>query len=395
MSEHADSLDAAGTAETVSGDQEAPDRASGDGAAGETARARPTIGSANLRLVGVMVVIAVLLALATIVTFVHLPRYQLPGEPALPNTDFAGGFADWDIDGLISLDETEMGLVVLQNRDPEKLVHLRQTLYLPPGRTAVRLAADLATSRVQQGEESWQAARIYLVQQGPDGDHLWNQPHELINLVGTTSRQHFERIFEIPGSIERALLGVELAFATGRFEIGALTVETVEERPVFRLAASLIVGGWSLLIFWVVLGVHGAIRSPTVRGWLVGTAVLLMIGVFMPSVLRQQLLDGLASGFGLRFSDPDAFGHGVVYALLAFLVRIGRHRDPLLLHLSCWWLVGAVTEVLQLMTADRDPEAADWLADAFGVMLGLALAEGFLRLKRWIEPPKARHRQHG
>ena len=72
MSERADSLDAAGTAETVSGDQEAPDRASGDGAAGEKARARPTIDSANLRLVGVMVVIAVLLALATIVTFVHL-----------------------------------------------------------------------------------------------------------------------------------------------------------------------------------------------------------------------------------------------------------------------------------------------------------------------------------
>ena len=84
------------------------------------------------------------------------------------------------------------------------------------------------------------------------------------------------------------------------------------------------------------------------------TLALLAGGVFMPSVVRQEIIDSLASGFGLRLADPDAFGHALAFALLALLVRSGRPRDPLLLHLACWLLVGAATEVLQLFTPDRD-----------------------------------------
>jgi len=108
----------------------------------------------------------------------------------------------------------------------------------------------------------------------------------------------------------------------------------------------------------------------------------------MPSTLRQVLINNLADGFGIHTAYPDALGHAAVFALLALLVRAGRPHDPLLLHASCWILAGAVSEVLQLLTFDRAPEAADWLADVAGTAIGLALAELGLHLERLLTPAK-------
>jgi hypothetical protein len=356
-------------------------------------RRRRSMAFADLLRVGLTVLAAVVLALLTIVTFLHLPRHQLPGTSVLPNADFREGFAGWQIEGLISLDEVEVGLAILQNHDPAKAAFLRRTIELPPGRTHLRLAADVAAIGVERGEAPWQAARIYLVQEAPDGSQLWNQPFLMVSLVGTTSRQHYERIFEVPSTIPRVVLGIELPYAIGRLEVAGLMLEEVEERPSFRLIATLLVCSWSLLALWVVVGVYRSIRSATVRFWLLVSVAVLVAGVFMPALLRAHLIRALAQGFGFALPSPDAFGHALVFGLLALLVRSGRPRDPILLHLSCWLLLGAVTEVLQLMTPDRDPEAGDWAMDALGVALGLAVAELGWKVQRWLEAARKRRRR--
>jgi len=353
-------------------------------------RRHRALDGAALRALALAVTAAVLLALLTILTFAYLPRYEAAGREVLDNADFRDGFSGWQLEGLVSLDETELGLAILQNRDHARAVWLRRTIDLPPGRTSLRLGADIATSRVERGEEPWQTARVYLVQETRDGTQLWHQPNRLVDLIGTTSRQRYETVFEVPGTIPAVALGIDLAYATGRMEIANLELAIVDERPPFRLAATLLVCGWSLLAFWVVDGLYHGIRSPTVRRCLLATIALLAAGVFMPSVLRQELIDGLASGFGLDLPDPDAFGHALVFGLLALLVRVGRPRDPLLLHLSCWLLLAAVTEVLQLFTPDRDPQAGDWLMDAAGTTAGLLLAELGLWLKRRLESARRR-----
>ncbi len=350
-----------------------------------TRRRRATLDGDALRALTIWVGAATLLALLTIVTFGYLPRYQPDGRPVLDNADFREGFRGWQIDGLVTLDETELGHAILQNLDPEREVYLRRTIRLPDGPTSLRLSADVETSRVEHGRERWQTARVYLVQQTADGTQLWNQPYQLVNLVGTTPRQHFEAVFDVSGTVPEVTLGIELPFTTGRMEIADLGLAIVDERTPFRLAAALLVCAWSLLAFRVTSGLYRSIHIPLVRHWLLGTLVVLVIGLFMPALLRQQLIDGLATGFGLRLSDPDAFGHAVLFGLLALLVRIGRPRDPLLVHFSCWLLVGAVAEVLQLLTPDRSPAAGDWLIAAIGSTLGLALAEIGLWLQYRLE----------
>jgi len=353
-------------------------------------RRQRALAGTQLRALAVAVVAAVVLALLTILTFAYLPRYEDNGRPILANADFRDGFRGWQLEGLVSLDERELGRATLQNRDRARAVRLRRTVELPPGRTSLRLRAEIATSRVERGEEPWQSARVYLVQQTPDGTQLWNQAHLLVDLIGTTARQRYEAVFEIPGTIPTVALGIDLAYATGSMEIAGLDLAVVDERALFRLAATLLVCGWSLLAFWVVDGLYHGIGAPLVRRWLLATLALLAVGVFMPAVVYQELIDGLASGFGLDLPEPGAFGHAAAFGLLALLLRIGRSRDPLLVHLSCWLLLAAVTEVLQLFTPDREPEAGDWLIDATGTTAGLLLAELGLWLQRRLAAARRR-----
>ena len=71
----------------------------------------------------------------------------------------------------------------------------------------------------------------------------------------------------------------------------------------------------------------------------------------------------------------------------------GRPRGSLLLHLACWLLVGAATEVLQLFTPDRDAQAGDWLMDALGSTGGLIVAEVGLGMQRRLAPAKPKRRR--
>jgi len=215
---------------------------------GRRARRRK-LRAGTLRAIARVVMAAVLLALATLLTFAYLPRYQEDGRPILDNADFRDGFRGWQIEGLVTLDESELGHAVLQNRDPAQAVYLRRSIGLPAGRSYLRLGADIATSRVTRGAEPWQTARVYLVQQTGEGEQLWNQANELISLIGTTSRQHYETVFEVPGTIPDAALGIELAYATGRMEIADLELALVDERPTFRLAATLLICAWIVAFF--------------------------------------------------------------------------------------------------------------------------------------------------
>lgn len=248
------------------------------------------------------------------------------------------------------------------------------------------MSADIATSRVELGGEPWQTARVYLAPEDPEGAYAGEQSHRLVRLIGTTERQRFARIFDFPGGVTRVVLAIELPETTGNMEVANLELEVVEELPRFRLAAALLVCGWTLLGCAVAARLHRSL-GPTVRAWLMVTVAVCLVALWLPAMIREQLIATLAGSVGLHLADPDGFARALAFAVLALLVRIGRPRDSLLLHVSCWILAAAVTEVWQLLTADGYPRALNWLTTALGGALGLGLAEIALALKRLHRGP--------
>ncbi len=328
----------------------------------------------------------------TIAAFAFLPRYQPSGVPLLPAPVFASGLAGWQVQGEVRRNDAG---VILENRDPAKTVYLRRIIELPPGRRAVRLRAEVATRGVRPGDDPWETARIYLAQLDPAGRPDWNQPHNMIRLAGDNPKRAHVEVFDIPEEVDRVLLSLSLTNATGRLEVAGLDLLVVEETPLFRLAGAILVGGWCLLTLYVAISVYRSIGSVRIRVWLVAMFAMLVFGVFMSAALRQQMIDNLASGLGFDLANPDALGHGFIFMMLAFLVRVGRPRDPLWLHLISWLLVGVSSEVLQLFTADRVTSVDDFSMDVIGVAIGLALAATLPRTLRWLEPKRRSRRPFG
>lgn len=318
----------------------------------------------------------------TITTFLFLPRYQPVGESLLADPVFKTSLGTWQMEGAVNLDPSEPDRVILENRNPRGRTYLRQVIALPSGRKLVRLKAEVKAEGVVSGDEPWETARIYLVQFDASGAPDWTHPHNLFQLAGTTGVRNYSRVFPVPASVGRVRLSLDLTNATGRMTVGKLDLVVVEERPIFRSVAACLIGAWSLLALYAAIAVFRSLQSRRLRLWLGTLLSVFVVGLLIPAAVRQQIVDVLAVLLGVDLTNRDAIGHGVMFAILACLMRIGRPRDPFLLHLAAWLLIGVASEVLQLFTLGREPSLGDLSMDGIGILLGLALAEILPRLSR-------------
>lgn len=356
-------------------------------------RWRARLGEQQFRRVAATILATLFLIVLTVLLFTVLPRYSSPGQPLVENLDFEHGFRGWSANGIVTLEEAEPGRATLRNLDPDEAVYLRRLVELPPGRTHLLVGAEIAAHEVEPGEEPWHRARVYLIQRTDDGTYLWAQPHEVVQLAGSVERHHVERVIQIGASVPEVMLGIELAYATGMLQVAGLRLEQVDERPSFRLAATLVVAGWSLLIAWTTIGAIHSIRRPKVRQFMLLTLVLPFALLLLPAGMRQALIDGALAGFGLDGMAPDTLGHLLIFASLAFLMRCGRPGDPVLLHLAGWLLAVVSFELLQIFTADREPGLAAWFADASGIVIGIVMAKVVIAIDRLLEMPSKKRKK--
>ncbi len=339
----------------------------------------------------VFVVIAALVMIAvTLVAFFALQRYQPVGDALLVDPIFSTGFEGWTRQGKVTFDPGRPSAVLLENDDPDSRTFLRRSIDLPEGPTLAYLEATVSTERVVAGDDIWQRARIYLARLNEVGEADWTQPHNLFRLRGTQAPETISQVFPMPADIKEASFSLEMNNATGRMTISDLRLYAVEELQGFRQIELGLMAAWAVLL--VVAGgmVFKNIPSTKVRLALGCMIVIFAVGLFMPALSRDALIDrlGIPAG-GEGGIEPDMIGHGIVFMIMAFLVRIGRPGDPVWLHLGCWTLIAVASEVLQLFTFDREPSIGDFLVDGLGFVLGLAIAIFFqhrdwnLRIPRW------------
>lgn len=322
-----------------------------------------------------LVIATLTMITATLAAFFTLERYQPVGEALLVDPPFSAGSDGWIEKGQVTFDQGPDGAVTLRNDDPESRTYLKRTINLPEGQTLAYLKAVVSTERVVAGSDLWQRARIYLAQLDETGEPDWSKSHNLFRLRGTKSQRTVSQVFPIPSSVKQAALSLEMNNATGLMTIHDLKLYPVEEQEDFRLVAFSLMAVWAVLVLAAGIMIFKNIPSTKVRLAFGGMLGLFVVGLFMPASVRDGLIAWLHFPTGGEGGiEPDMIGHGVVFMIMAFLMRIGRPEDPIWLHLGCWSLIAIASEVLQLFTFDRQPSIGDFLVDGAGVVLGLTIA---------------------
>lgn len=344
---------------------------------------QPTAGDGtNWARRALLAAIGIVLIALTAATFLLLPRYEFNDAPLIADPAFENGFADWDVGGLIVADSDDPGRIVLESVDGGARTSLVRDVALTPGRTLLILSAKVQGEDVVAGPEIWDGARIYLAQLDAAGQPNWRADHRMFNLYGTTDVRNYSRAFSIPAEVETVRVGIELKNSTGRLTVDDLQLSAAERPTAFLIAAGFLVVAWIALILYAGYRTLRGISSVRIRIALGVTCVLSAAALMVPGYLYEDTLRDLMSRFGLGNVDVDTIGHGVIFALLAFLVRTGRPADPLWLHAAAWALIAVASEVMQLFTVDREPSLIDLVLDGLGVMLGFALAEAARRMQR-------------
>ncbi len=346
-------------------------------------RSRPTTDpSSGWQRLGLIAALSVLLVLLTAAVFLLMPRYDIQGDPLIADPAFEEGLAEWTKAGLVSRDRDEPGKVLLESLSPEKQTYLQRDIALPPGDTKVILRAQVQGEDVVVGPEIWDSARIFLAQLDAAGKPDWGEEHNLFNMNGTTGVRNYRRVFTMPADVETARLGIEMKNATGRLTVAGLELTVVEYKPTFFVAVGCLLFAWTAVVLYTGIKTFGGIASARIRLWLGIVCALSIIALMLPGGSHDFGTESITAWLGVDDYGIDAIGHGIMFTVLAFLVRLGRPADPIWLHVGVWILIAIASEVLQLFTFDRDPSLDDLWVDGLGIILGLALAETIHHTRR-------------
>jgi VanZ family protein len=331
----------------------------------------------------ILVALSGLLVALSIAIFLFMPRYELIGELLIDNPAFANDLDGWERQGVVAWDEEDPAKVVLDRRDLETPTVITKDIPLPDGDSVMILRAEVQGDDVRPGPEVWDQARIYLAQVDADGSVLWGEDHNLFLMDGTTEIRNYSRAYSIPSEIQTARLGIEMKNATGRLTVSKLQLSEAKRPTAFLITAGCLLLAWTALILYSGQKTLRGIESVQLRIWLAVTAVLSIIAIMLPGNLYTESWQVFAYRFGLEDLDINSLAHGVIFAALAFIVRLGRPADPIWLHIAAWLPIAVASEVMQLFTIEREPSLYDLVLDMAGVLVGLALAEAGRQLERF------------
>ena len=349
--------------------------------------------------IGVKRVVICLLILATYILFTLAPRYQIDPTNLLHNNDFSEGFNYWMESSNCGKLTQSSGAALLDNRKSPCTIFLRQQIPIPLNATQLKLAAEVITHNVSQGKLSWQSARLSLVGIDSNGAKMWHHPHMIKLPPQSNGWQRVSQVYAIPADAVGLIVGLEIMDATGTVAARKLKLSSVSENSWFSTAANSLLILWGMTFLWLGKNLHRLFSSRIIQGSFFIVSASIAIGCCMiPGKIRDMILDrfqetieklkiALAEShlwsyvppeIKIDFAlSPDKAGHFVLFAILAFLVRVGRPQDRFAAQCFNLMLFAASTEVLQFYISGRQPGITDWFVDAGGLMLGFLFAAIF------------------
>ncbi len=320
---------------------------------------------------------AVLLTLVTAGLFTFPNHYAPLGGERLADGTFVGSGegppAGWQADPPSQV-RLEKGVLVLEATPADPMVSIRQTIPAQGDEIAWRLAVDLRTIGVAAGPESWQRARVYLLERQSDGTYLGDPRGDLARLAGTTGWTRYVGTVPSHGDPTEMAVIIRLHDTPGVIEVRSVSLQGLGLSAPFKLLAAMLSLCWAAVILWGGVLLARRAERPRLFGGLVGAGVIGLVLLVAPHIVRDEVVDWSSRALdGLLSRELVAkLGHFLIFATIASLLRLSTPRGTPSVQLGILILAGGIGEVLQFLSLGRTPSPRDWGINVAGAVTGFA-----------------------
>ncbi len=323
-----------------------------------------------------------------IVTTLHLsesiPRYQVTNSAGESGLAVKTGRDAWNISltGNVSFSVAENSIKIESQRR-ETTVTASQLLnrVIAPDEV-VQLKAKIKVANVSTGQKSWEAARVILVGMDENGTPMYQVPHVLAALNGTSDWMEYSGYLHgVAGAVNQRL-EIQLAGVTGVAWVKDIRLQSVKPTDRYQRFSQFFLLMWLGLCLWVFLTALPYIRSSANVKWLPLLACLTLAGTLMPAEIKHQI--GAVFDLYLPWMGGEEaiykVGHFISFFLLAcaFFVQ-APSKEAIVRRMWCLAYLALATESLQLFVMGRTFRWSDIAIDLAGVSAGLFLVVALLQ----------------
>jgi hypothetical protein len=335
-----------------------------------------------------LIVVLLLLAIASALSIVLIPRYEVlqvdaVADPSLATVAAPGGSQVWLPVGGGRIEPVSGG-VRIANDDPDGFAGLEQVLEIPEGATGYRVTATVELENMVSGPEPWQRAWVLVSGIGPDRQPSLSGPL-LVDAEGSFGPRRLSAVFWLGQRADQAVLILRLQRSTGVMEVSDLEVEAVFKPPARLVLRSTLITVWlavgtgiGLLLWWQS---RNRLAATLVLAGLGLMAVLMLLPYSVRQPLHQLLYDMAGGEQQLAMLKPVL--HLIGFAVLAMASRLAQPQRPLAFFVACWLAAAVLLELAELLVGlfDRN-DVIDMAFNAAGAMIGLAVAGRLLQRRR-------------
>jgi hypothetical protein len=326
-----------------------------------------------------------LIAVVSLVGHNYIKQYEKCGDEILLN--------NWSLHSSTgSTAEIKENVLYLFSLDRNKSVDIKQNILHVVSGSTLQLSADIKCENVMPGVDTYNRARLLLMQYDREGNGL-NLPHQVASIFGTHEWDSYNNYFTISPDTKQIIVSAQLCKSTGAFWLKNIHLYPVIQTHAYTYFKITILVIWAIF-FIILLGpcFINIKNNIVIRITLVLVFILIIIGVTIPSDMKFQITDyanelinslGVVSE-GYFTLDLSKIGHFFFFFLFGLVFSfLQKDESDTMVIINILLLAGS-TEIMQLFIDGRSFLLWDIIIDLNGALYGFILSKLLISIRRDI-----------
>lgn len=304
-------------------------------------------------------ILSIVLCIITFLFFTNVPEFSSEGDELLNNTHFSNQLDSWITKGK-GIQHTKNGYkrtVLLESKSPTQTLTIYQRHKKSELPKVVILSALIKTTNVSKGKKDWNKARFLFVGVDADNKRLWDVPHSVISLTGTSEWNRYSKAFETSQSSISYDILATVSQAKGKMWLSDISLKAATPNPIYSPTRLVLISIWGLFIIYLIFPLsktYNGLKSPP------------SITMILVPVILIALLAILPVSIG---STASYFAHLTGFFLITLMALSIFKSQPYKVFFTLT-LLTVITEILQYFVPNRTPDINDVFIDFFGVVFG-------------------------